>query len=162
MANISKNPIFLAWAAGFFDGEGCVLVEMSRSPRSKNGKRFRLHTTVTQTSLPCLEKYQEVFGGKIVANEYTTPNGRRWSVQYRWSVRDKEALVFLAAIHPYTVVKYDEITVALNYPINAVHNKLEDGVFEKRLEIREKLKDLRASRKTPAKVRDHAEQVCVR
>ena len=158
---MNKTPTFLAWAAGFFDGEGCVLVEMSKSERSKNGKRFRLHATVTQTSLPCLEKYISAFGGKIVTNEYTTPNGRRWSVQHRWSVRDKEALAFLAAIHPYTVVKYDEITVALNYPVTTTQNRLEDGVFEKRLAIRDTLKTIRSQRKTPAKVRENAKQVCV-
>ena len=99
----------------------------------------------------------EIFGGSIVTSEYTTPNGRRWSVQYRWSVRDADALKFLAAIHPYSIVKYDEISVALDYPLNRVHNKLDDGVFEKRFEIRGKLKNLRESRKTPAKVRTHAD-----
>jgi hypothetical protein len=152
-----KTPVFLSWCAGFFDGEGCVLVEMSKSPRSKGGQRFRLHATVTQTSLPCLHKFMEEFGGSIVTSEYTTPNGRRWSVQYRWSVRDADALSFLAAIHPYSVVKYDEITAALEYPLNKKQNKLDDGVFEKRLEVRERLKELKESRKTPAKVREHAE-----
>ena len=152
-----KTPTFLAWAAGFFDGEGCVLVEMSKSPRSKGGQRFRLHATVTQTSLPCLEKYLAAFGGSIVTNEYTTPNGRRWSVQYRWSVRDAEALAFLAAIHPYTVVKYDEVTVALNYPLNERQNKLADGVFMQRLDIRAQLKALKESRKIPAKVKQNAD-----
>lgn len=151
-----RSPTFLAWAAGFFDGEGCVLVEMSKSPRSKGGHRFRLHATVTQTSLPCLHKYMEEFGGKIVTNEFTTPNGRRWSVQYRWSVRDAQAIEFLAAIQPYSIVKYDEITVALDYPLNLVKNKLEDGVYEKRSEIRQQLKDIRENRKTPAKVRENA------
>ena len=151
-----KSPTFLAWCAGFFDGEGCVLVEMSKSPRSIGGKRFRLHATVTQTSLPCLEKFLDAFGGRIITNEYTTPNGRRWSVQYRWSVRDADALAFLAAIHPYTVVKHDEITVALDYPLSSRQNKLQDGVFEKRFEIREVLKSIRENRKTPAKVREDA------
>lgn len=150
---MDKNALFLAWAAGFFDGEGCVLVEMSKSERSLGGKRFRLHATVTQTSLPCLQKFADFFGGSIVSNEFTTPQGRRWSVQHRWSVRDAEALKFLAAIHPFTVVKYDEITVALDYPLNKVKNRLEPGVFETRLDIRQKLKDLREARKVPAKER---------
>ena len=152
-----KTPVFLAWAAGFFDGEGCVLVEMSKSPRSKGGQRFRLHATVTQTSLPCLEKFLNEFGGSIVTNEYTTPNGRRWSVQHRCSVRDADAISFLSAIHPYTVVKYDEITVAIQYPLSNRQNKLDDGVFEKRFEIRGRLKELKEERKIPAKVRCHAD-----
>jgi hypothetical protein len=152
-----KTPVFLAWCAGFFDGEGCVLVEMSKSPRSIGGQRFRLHATVTQTSLPCLHKFQEEFGGSIVTSEYTTPRGRRWSVQYRWSVRDADAIAFLSAIHPYTVVKHDEISVAIQYPLNSRHNKLDEGVFEKRFDIRGKLQELKESRKTPAKVREYAD-----
>lgn len=78
-------------------------------------------------------------------------------MQHRWSVRDAEAIKFLAAIHPYTVVKHDEITVAIQYPLSTCQNKLDDGVFEKRFEIRGKLKELKEERKIPAKVRCHAD-----
>ena len=153
------GPIFLAWAAGFFDGEGCVLVEQSKEARCKHGVRTSLHATVTQTSLPCLHKYVDVFGGNIVTNEHVTPNGRRWSVQYRWSVRNEKAVNFLTAIQPYSVVKAEQIAVALRYPLVAKNGKkygnqgnpIPDEVMKARLEVREMLQRIRASMKTPAK-----------
>lgn len=50
----------LAWAAGFFDGEGCV-----SNSRTTNGKILRL--IVTQTNLATLERFRNaVFGlGRI-------------------------------------------------------------------------------------------------
>jgi len=55
------DPLFLAWAAGFFDGEGCVMVEMSKEKGCLHGYRTSLHTNVTQTSLPCLQLFLENF-----------------------------------------------------------------------------------------------------
>jgi len=153
------DPLFLAWAAGFFDGEGCVLVEQSKESRCKHGIRTSLHATVTQTSLPCLQKYLEAFGGSISTSEYITPNGRRWSVQYRWSVRNEKAVNFLMAIQPYSIVKAEQILVALRYPLAAENgrkygnqsNPIPDDVMKARLEVRELLQKIRAEMKTPAK-----------
>ena len=34
------NDVFLAWAAGFFDGEGCVLIELSKEKGCKHGYKI--------------------------------------------------------------------------------------------------------------------------
>jgi len=154
-----NDPLFLAWAAGFFDGEGCVLVEMAKEDRCIHKFRTCLHATVTQTSLPCLEKYLDVFGGGITSAEHRTPNGRRWSVQYRWSVRNEKAIAFLKAIQPYSVVKASQIEVALKYPMYSADgrkygnktNPIPDAVMQARLDLRKMLQDIRADMKTPAK-----------
>lgn len=153
------DKIFLAWAAGFFDGEGCVLVEMSKEKGCIHGVRTSLHATVTQTSLSCLQLYVDRFGGAISTNEHKTPTGRRWAVQYRWSVRNDAAQTFLAAIEPYTVVKREQIAAALQYPLRAPSGKkygskanpIPDDVMRTRLQIREMLQAIRASMKTEAK-----------
>lgn len=154
-----NDPLFLAWAAGFFDGEGCVLVEMAKEDRCIHKVRTSLHATVTQTSLPCLEKYLDVFGGGITSAEHRTPNGRRWAVQYRWSVRNEKAIEFLKAIQPYSVVKASQIEVALKYPMYSADgrkygnktNPIPDAVMQARLGLRKMLQDIRADMKTPAK-----------
>lgn len=152
------NELFLAWAAGFFDGEGCVLIELSKEKRCRHGHRTSLHATVTQTSLPCLEKYLEAFGGGIATSRSKTPNGRRWAVQYRWSVRNEKAAAFLEAILPYVVVKKEQIETALKYPMKSsdgrkygsATNPIPDAVMEARLALRKMLQDIRASMKTEA------------
>lgn len=156
---MDKDSLFLAWAAGFFDGEGCVLVELSKERGCKHGFRTALHATVTQTSLPCLELFLERFGGIIVANENKTPNGRRWAVQYRWSVKNDDAIQFLKAIQPYCVVKKSQVDIAIKYPTKSQDGKkygskanpIPEDVMQARLEMRECLQRIRASMKTEAK-----------
>lgn len=153
------DKLFLAWAAGFFDGEGCVLVEMSKESRCKHGIRTALHATVTQTSLPCLKLFLEKFGGIIVANENKTPQGRRWSVQYRWSVKNDDAIRFLKQIQPYCVVKKEQVDVAINYPTKSSDGKkygskanpIPEEVMQARLQMRKFLQSIRSSMKTEAK-----------
>ena len=156
---MDKDSLFLAWAAGFFDGEGCVLVELSKERNCKHGFRTALHATVTQTSLPCLELFLERFGGIIVANENKTPNGRRWAVQYRWSVKNDDAIQFLKAIQPYCIVKKSQVDIAIKYPTKSQDGKkygskanpIPEDVMQARLEMRDCLQRIRASMKTEAK-----------
>jgi hypothetical protein len=154
-----KDEIFLAWAAGFFDGEGCVMVEVSKEKRCKHGYRTSLHANVTQTSLPCLHLFLERFGGSIQSTENRTPNGRRWAVQHRWLVRNENAIEFLKAILPYLVVKKTQVETALSYPMRSpdgrkygnASNPIPDDVMAARMSIRNMLQDIRASMKTMAK-----------
>jgi LAGLIDADG endonuclease len=153
-----SDDLFLAWAAGFFDGEGCVLVEMSKEKGCKHGFRTSLHTTVTQTSLPCLQLYLERFGGGITTSENKTPSGRRWAVQYRWSVRNENALNFLKQIQPYVVVKKEQVDAALKYALYdangkkyGARNPIPDEVMQSRVALRELLQKIRSSMKTEAK-----------
>lgn len=154
-----EEQIFLAWAAGFFDGEGCVMVEKSKEIRCKHGFRTSLHTTVTQTSRPCLELFLDKFGGSIITSENRTPSGRRWAVQYRWVARNEEALEFLRAIEPYVVVKKSQVLAALSYPMKSEDgrkygnsaNPIPDEVMSARLVLRETLQNIRTNMKTMAK-----------
>ena len=153
------DKLFLAWAAGFFDGEGSVIVELSKEKACLHGYRTSLHANVTQTSLPCLHLFLNRFGGGIATSEHRTPNGRRWAVQYRWGVRNEAALQFLREILPYTVVKKEQIEVALQYPLyntegkkyGSPRNPIPDEVMQTRLGIRADLQHIRAGMKTPAK-----------
>jgi hypothetical protein len=153
-----EDKLFLAWAAGFFDGEGCVIIELSSSPKSSRGQRTSLHATVTQTSIPCLQKYVDRFGGSIKTSQHTCPNSSRWAVQYTWSVRNEKAIKFLQEIQPYTVVKKEQIEVAVKYPLTSMDGKkygssknpIPDDVWDTRLALRLELQNIRAKMKTPA------------
>ena len=152
------DKLFLAWAAGFFDGEGCVMVEMSKEKGCLHGYRTSLHVTVTQTSLPCLQLYLENFGGSIVTTENRTPNGRRWAVQHRWVARNEIALGFLKAVEPFVVVKKSQVQAALKYPMRSpdgrkygnASNPIPNEVMLARVSLRKLLQDIRADMKTLA------------
>jgi len=154
-----NDQLFLAWAAGFFDGEGCVMVEKSKEIKCTHGFRTSLHATVTQTSKPCLELFLSNFGGSITTTETRGENSRRWSVQYRWIARNDEALNFLRAVEPFVVVKKSQVQAALDYPLRADNGKmygrpgnpLPETVMQARLDLRKVLQDIRQNMKTPAK-----------
>lgn len=152
------NEITLAWMAGFFDGEGTVLVERAMQKECRHGFRTVLHVAVTQTSTPCLEIFKAHFAGSIITARNRTPRGRRWAVQHRWVVRNEQALLFLHAIAPYAVVKKEQVAAALEYPLydatgrkfGSLKSPITDSVVEKRLAIRSALQQLRADSKEPA------------
>lgn len=154
-----SDDLFLAWAAGFFDGEGCVLVELSKNKECRHGMRTVLHVNVTQTSLYCLELFQERFGGSLKVYEHCSPGNLRQSVQYVWLARNKPAMDFLKAIYPYTVVKREQVAAAMKYPLTApsgrkygmVGNPIPDEVQNLRISIAHELRNIRASMKTAAK-----------
>ena len=158
------DELFLAWVAGFFDGEGSVIVEYSKSPESSRGWRMSLHATLTQTSLPCLELVQSRLGGTVKTSDNRTEETRRWAVQYTWSVRNQNAIEFLQKIAPYSVVKKTQIDLALTYPMfdgrgkkyGNKGNPIPDDVWQKRLDVKDGLKNIRASMKTAARVRHDA------
>jgi len=153
------SDLFCAWAAGFFDGEGCVLVTISRSERCRHGFRTVLQAHVTQTSTPCLELFKSRWGGKITTSEYRCPTGRRWAVQHRWDVKNGDAVPFLKDIFPYAVVKREQIAAALRYPLLSpdgrkygnTTNPIPEDVQNTRVAISHELRALRASSKVLAK-----------
>jgi hypothetical protein len=153
---------FIAWAAGFFDGEGSVFVEISKSKNTRRGVRNLLTVSVTQTSIPCLSLFKERFGGSIAAITKSRRNHMNNSVCYMWRVRSKNAVAFLEIVAPYVVVKKEQVELALQYPLTladgrkyaGLKNPLPDEVHNRRMEIGQKLRDIRASMKTASVVRE--------
>jgi len=92
------DQTFLAWAAGFFDGEGtaCIL---------QKGRTHRLYVCLPQKVREPLDKLKATFGGSV----YAGPD------IYRWQVKDVKAADFLAAVLPYLTVKFSVATLALGH-----------------------------------------------
>jgi hypothetical protein len=83
----------LAWAAGFFDGEGCV--GCSRGAPTKLGVQRRyLRAAVTQKHPPLLEKFAALFDGGAIRAE-----SRRTMHQYQ--ANGKDAFRVICALWPW-------------------------------------------------------------
>ena len=151
---------FIVWAAGFFDGEGSVFVEISKNKNTRRRVRNLLTASVTQTSTPCLNLFKQCFGGNITPITKSRRQHMNNSVCFVWRVRSKDALVFLETIAPYVVVKKEQVELALQYPLVSAdgrkyagpYNPLPDEVHNRRMEIGQKLRDIRASMKTASVV----------
>jgi hypothetical protein len=94
---------FLIWAAGFFDGEGCVGIY----PGRQAGRvRWRLCLSVVQKDRRPLDLMRERFGGSISRKE-----DDRWVLTFG----PGSASAFLREVRPHLRVKADQADVALEF-----------------------------------------------
>ena len=94
-----------AWAAGFFDGEGCVHISAYRpkDATSKMGASYTIHVTAAQTVPAPLLKMQRLFGGYL-SNPRRSDRKKgaaSWSITS--SQQAKRALLLML---PYLQVKF--------------------------------------------------------
>lgn len=97
-----------AYAAGFFDGEGCVRV--ARLPY-RDGFRYLLCITVVQNDPTPLLWLQRLFGGVVYGRTYRI--GVR---SHGWRIGPRiGGLEFLKAIRPYLIVKAAQVDLAFQF-----------------------------------------------
>lgn len=89
----------VAWAAGFFEGEGCLSIIFN------NLGGFGGYVSAWQNAREPLDKLVELFGGKV----YPRRQGR----SYVWELHCKKALPFLKQIYPCIVspIRRQEIAI---------------------------------------------------
>jgi hypothetical protein len=113
--------ISVEYAAGFFDGEGCVQV----------GKNGSISVRITNTNLQTLEEFQRKFGGTVLPRRQ-----RANKPQYVWSVYGDAAVEFAKTILPFCIEKHKAISLILDWslekqswgPVRVVGKK---GAFSK-------------------------------
>lgn len=102
------EPTFVAWAAGFFDGEGCVLIV-----RLATGTH-RIGVDVAQVDRRPLDALAARWGGAVDLYGAGRPGHRP---AHHWRLSGAAALAFLAEIRPYLIVKAAVADLALTYPL---------------------------------------------
>jgi hypothetical protein len=95
----------LAWAAGFYDGEGCTqlmhvqpYLKMEKPYRNKDYPTIRI--IVTQADRPILERFQNAVGGGNITGPITKNRPGRKPL-YRLSKNGPAAAEILRAIWPW-------------------------------------------------------------
>lgn len=113
------NPTTI-YFAGFFDGEGTVDIRYRKTHKGKYG-RFELRVQVAQLDTAPLIEMQGIWGGSICK-----PKTHNVS---RILIAGKQAIKFLADIHPYLRVKKDEVAIALAFAnlMNEFEYTFKDG-----------------------------------
>jgi len=98
----------LAWAAGFFDGEGYIGMAIG-----KYGVQF--HVVAAQTEKSVMERFGQIVGG---GNVYLQKNHRKsnWRPLWTWSTGKKtDAVHALKSLLPYLYTKKSQAHVLLNW-----------------------------------------------
>ena len=102
---MTPGPYHLAWSAGFFDGEGCVLIK-------KTKKTYAIRIAVSQVNPEPINLLKTLFGGSI---SYQVPKNKNWSPQWKWEQGSKAAATTLQLLLPYLIVKKDVVALALEF-----------------------------------------------
>lgn len=107
----------LAWAAGFFDGEGYVVVQERNS--KMNGKRYKgyyLRVGLKHVAPAPIYELQKLFGGTIRIEKRTNcKDGCTRKDIYVWQTSCQEAKECLVQLMPYLVnkIKVAELGIEL-------------------------------------------------
>lgn len=120
----------IPWAAGFFDGEGSVMLSRSVGPARTI---YGLKAKAVQIDPRPLRKLQDKWGGKVWKSKSRNPN---WRPVWTWEVRGLDAVVFLKDVLPYLQVKEKQAAAAIDYPFHGIGNGcLPKTVVEKREQL---------------------------
>lgn len=102
-------PTDYAWAAGIFDGEGCVMLALLHPNATRKTESWMLRADVGNTDPRMLVKLKAMFGGSIVVKKKRD----RYMPQWRWIVYGNNAVAALTAMLPHLITKKSQAEVAL-------------------------------------------------
>lgn len=105
-----------AYAAGLFDGEGCVSIGKGRRA-SAVVPIYSLSVKITQDDTEALHFIRNLWGGQIRPRK-PRPDGK---IASDWTSHSRAAGLFLADILPFLIVKRDEAEIAVKFQAAKYH-----------------------------------------
>jgi len=97
----------LAYIAGFFEGEGCVLIQRRKTSKTVHKILHFLHIEISQVDVKPLLKIQKVFGGRIYYDKRLRIN--------KWIITNTNAANFLKKIDKFLITKKKESYTAIKF-----------------------------------------------
>jgi hypothetical protein len=95
----------LSYAAGLFDGEGCI--HIGKSMRKTGVTMYSLRCKITLTYKPVLEQFKSLFGGYLYKDQWHEKSNKHDKL-WVWSCNCNTAKEFLIRVLPYLCVKKKE------------------------------------------------------
>lgn len=141
-----------AYAAGLFDGEGFVRVDVWHKPDS-NHTRYQVIASIGMVHYPVIKALQDEYGGSLLENRHDLRNPVN-RIQFNWRVASQIACRFLKRVQPYLIVKADQVALALTlqehidryrFKLGNQHRSHQDRalIFEERAAIAAEIKRLK-------------------
>lgn len=96
----------IVWAAGFFDGEGCICSVKA----TKDSKSRLLKVAVVNTHRGSVERFVELFGGHVIEKR---PQKIHHKQQYCWWASARKAERMLRELAPFLLVKQPQAKLAI-------------------------------------------------
>jgi hypothetical protein len=134
----------VAWAAGFFDGEGFVTIQ-KRNSKAKSGKRYEsyyLRIGINHVAVEPLNEMLRIFGGTIRKQSAHSVVGNRHQ-RHSWQMSCTQAKEALITMMPYfrNKQKAAELGIELQNTMGTT-SKTSDEVQIYRALLKDKLQNL--------------------
>ena len=114
MRSHNGHMVDAAYAAGFFDGEGCVHIarELTRGPRVRERRPiYVVQTVVANTNRAVLEWHRDRWCGAIIA---VPKSSDKWRRSYAWRLSGFASEPYLREIRPFLKVKCELVDNAVD------------------------------------------------
>lgn len=141
-----RDELSLAYASGYFDGEGSVGILSGRA-----GKGFQLRVEIRSCDLDSLRLFKDLFGGALSSQKW----GRLPYPVFRWAVNNQDAIKALRMMAPFLRAKAKEADLVLNsgwdtLPLRS--GRLSESQREKRRTLREALQETKKQNRRGAEL----------
>jgi hypothetical protein len=75
----------LAWAAGLFEGEGCIGLYTPQRADGRTNGRPQIRLFLSMADRDSVDRFQRAIGGLGNRTEYRNPHKPHWKPQSRWN-----------------------------------------------------------------------------
>ena len=103
----------LDYVAGFFDGEGCIVIHKGKLDNGRVTPRYDLIVSAYQCTRLVLDQLKEQFGGNVYTHSRSNRPAMRTS--WSWKVSGQVAEKFLQQVYPRLVEKKDQAWLGLEF-----------------------------------------------
>jgi hypothetical protein len=105
----------IAYLAGYFDGEGTVVIGKSMYQSKKHGPQsyHSLRIQVASTDIVSIREFERVFGGYVQYHETKRPG--QWKSRWDWCACAHEATAALQQMLPHLKVKRHDAEVGIAF-----------------------------------------------
>lgn len=104
-----SDELRIAWAAGFFDGEGTVTIQRRKA---SNGGAYIMQMAVFQKHPGPVFRFLEIAGCGSV---HATGKNRATGAQWQWRASGRQAQAVLERLMPHLVAKLDQAQIAVAF-----------------------------------------------
>ena len=135
-----------AYLAGFFDGDGCINISISKSKNAAT-VNHQLHVIFAQCNEAFLEEWMHKTAlGKIYKHRW--PNHKARKIMYHWRMSSRQAEKMLNLLLPYLQIKRQQAEVALRFQRTKGHyggpHSTPQVILKEREQLKQLLHDLKA------------------
>lgn len=116
-----------AYAAGFFDGEGCVGIY--HKPGLSEEHPGMLQVSIANTDREILGRMSLLFGGGVFT---ANSKNSHWRQAWQWSLPQKRAKRFLQEILLYLTIKQERAVLAIEFAALAAAHMRSGGLYQGR------------------------------